>query len=88
MREDEYLKVVDETLNELIEAADTYIDEISEQLENYGNPEKLINKPFESWTAQDRMMLHQIYGKGNNPLTNLEFKKEFEALQEAEAEEV
>jgi len=70
------------------EVADEYIEEISGQLEDVGNPEKLIDKPYEQWTPQDFQLLSQVYGtKEPNPLSDLIFKKEYEKVIELEKEE-
>jgi len=86
MKKDEFIKVTDETLTLLLEVADEYLEEITEQFEAVGNPEKLIGKPYETWTDQDRTLLSQVYGEEPNPLSRLIFNKEYEKVLTMEQE--
>ena len=88
MRKDELIGSIDETLALLLDVADEYLDEITEQIEDVGSPEKLIGKPYEVWTPQDFMMLSQVYGGEPNPLSNLIFNKEYKKVLELEAGEL
>jgi hypothetical protein len=76
---DEIIKLYDEVAKEVIE-------EIEKDLEDFGNPEKLLGKPYELWSPQDKMVLAQIYGTGDSPLERLVFRKEYEKMKQAEQE--
>jgi hypothetical protein len=39
-----------------------YENEVIDQLTKFGDPEKLLGKPYELWTPQDLVLLGQIYG--------------------------
>jgi hypothetical protein len=80
---------VKEVIDLKMEAVDKIVKEIIEPLRVTDNPEELIGKPYETWTAQDLQMLKSIYGEGNNtPLTNLIFKKTYERVVELERGEL
>ena len=88
MKKDELVATIDQTLGLLLEVADDYIDEIAEELAVVSSPEKLIGKPYETWTPQDFQMLSQVYGEEPNALSRLIFNKSYERVQELEAEEL
>lgn len=88
MIQDNFVEIVDEAIASLLDAADEYLEEITEQFEDVGNPEKLIGKPYENWTQQDFTILSQIYGTQEpNTLSNLIFRKKYEEVKTLEAEE-
>ena len=77
------VKAADEVINFKMKAVDSLIEELVEPLEKIGNPEKLIDKPYELWTPQDLQSLYQIYGMGNDtPLTKLVVKKSLEKIDQ------
>lgn len=89
MQRDKYLAIVEEALDELLTLANECIEEMTEELEVVKSPEKLIGKPYEQWTEQDKAILYQIYGPGEpNALSDLVFSKELEQVEELEAEEL
>ena len=70
-----------------LKAVDKLITDMIEPLEEVGNPETLIHKPYEEWTADDLQKLSIIYsGKEPNPLNRLVFTKEYEKQLAAELE--
>ena len=81
--------MIDSTLASMVLATEDYLAEIVEQFEDVGNPEKLLEKPYDQWTMDDFNMLTYIYGdKEPNALTNLIFKREYNKVKELESEEV
>jgi hypothetical protein len=87
MKQEDLIQSIDETLGLIVDVVDEYMMEIQEQLEVTINPEKLLGKPYELWTAQDKILLGQVYGPEPNPLSNLIFNKEYDkvlALEEGE----
>ena len=69
-------------------AIDIVIDELVEPLEDIGNPEKLIKKPYTQWTPEDLGLLTKIYGIGEDtPLTRTIFNRIYEEVKRLEAEE-
>ena len=89
MRKDKLILIIDETLVLLLDVADEYLEEITEQFEAVGSPEKLIGKKYEDWSPQDLQMLIQVYGtKEPNPLSNLIFKKKYAEVLALEKEEM
>ena len=89
MKKEELIELSNEVTAELLEVADEFIEEITKQFSDVGNPEKLIGKPYETWTPQDLMMLSQIYGTEEpNKLSTLIFNKSYEQIKALEAEEL
>lgn len=88
MKKPELDKAIDKAIEVKLKAVDQLVKEFIEPLEKVGNPEELIGKPYEQWTAQDFQLLASIYGNSDNtPLANLVFKKEYEKVKKLEAEE-
>lgn len=89
MKKDDLIHTIDETLKLLLDVADEYLDEITAQFEDVGNPEELIKKPYEQWDANDFQTLSAIYGTAEpNILSNLIFRKTYERVKELESEEI
>lgn len=87
-KNEELLRDIDSTLVLMLDVADDYISEVTEQLRVVENPEKLIGKDYATWDANDLAMLSQVYGQVEpNPLSNLIFNREYERVKELEAEE-
>ena len=81
-------KAMDKAIEVKLKAVDLLLEELIEPLDKLGSPEELIGKPYESWDAQDLMLLTQIYGASDNtPLSNLVFKEEYAKVLEAEKAE-
>jgi hypothetical protein len=75
---------IERVIDVKIKAIDRWIDENIDELEKFGNPEKLIGKPYEMWTNEDKMILGQIYGTGPDSilekfLANKEISKMYES---------
>jgi len=89
MKKDELVATIDQTLGLLLEVADDYIDEIAEELAVVASPEKLIGKPYESWSPNDFNLLSQVYGDGNDtPLSKTIFNNEYKRVLELEEGEL
>ena len=85
MKGTELTEIIDEVIALKIDIANEYIEEIIEPLMEFGNPEKLMKKPYEAWTPQDFMVLARIYGNDpDSPLSKLIFKKEYQRVLEME----
>lgn len=85
MKETPFTTALDEVIAEDLEALDAVIEEDIEVLGDIGNPEKLIGKPYEEWTPQDKQRLAQIYGS-DETLSKFIFKREYEAVKKLEEE--
>lgn len=89
MNTDVFDKAVDKLVEIEVEAVDRFIKDVVEPLEIHENPEKLISKPFEQWTAQDLQFLQSVYGTEEpNILSNFIFKKKYEQVQDLEEAEI
>ena len=89
MKREQYLKTIDEVISDMTSVADEVLDELKYQFEEIKNPEKLLGRPYETWTRQDLMMLSQVYGTEEpNPLSELIFRKKYEQVKALEAEEL
>jgi len=89
MKREETIKVIDETLSDMLSIANEVIEELTYQFEETQNPEKLIGKSYETWTSQDLQLLAQVYGpEDDTPLAKTIFDKEYTKVQELEAEEL
>ena len=78
-------EAVEEIVKLKMDAVDAYIEEVVDVIDNVGNPEKLIGKPYAMWTPQDLQMLTTIYGTGQfSPLQKVIFNREYEHLKELE----
>ena len=85
MNEAALTKLIDHIVEVKITAMDRWIEEHIDDLEAFGNPEKLSGKPYETWTPQDLMMLGQVYGPTNDTaLARLIARKEIEKTRAAE----
>jgi len=89
MRHSDLIESIDESLALLLDVADDYIDEIAEELAVVNSPEKLIGKPYESWSPNDFNLLSQVYGDGNDtPLSKTIFNNEYKRVLELEEGEL
>lgn len=79
-----FTRALKEVIAEDLKALDAVIEEDIEVLSHIGNPEKLIGKPYEEWTPQDKQRLAQIYGSDDNTLDKFIFKREYEDVLEKE----
>jgi hypothetical protein len=81
-------KAVTQFVDVTMSAIDKFIDQIIEPLEVTENPEKMIGKPYESWTQQDLQALTAIYGTGaDTPLSRFIFNKTYEKVTALESGE-
>ncbi len=80
------IKEIAEEVNKLCQSVmEEILQEVTKELEDFGNPEKLIGKPFEQWTPQDMQLLGRIYGDDpNNPLSKLIFNRMYQNVLEKE----
>lgn len=80
---------MDKVVKIKLQAMDIVIERMITSLEYKGNPEKLINKTYETWTPDDFTRLATIYGGLQpNPLSNFIFAKEYNKTRKLEAAEV
>ena len=87
MKGTELTELTEEVIELKIDVANEYIKEVIEPLTEFGNPEKLMKKPYEQWTPQDLMVLARIYGNDpDSPLSKLIFRKEYEKVRKLEVE--
>jgi len=88
VRQTVFTKALEQVIAEDLRALDEVIKEDIEALADIGSPEKLIGKKYEEWTQQDKQMLAQVYGTGDESrLSKLIFKREYEKVLELEKEE-
>ncbi len=57
-----YDSILKDVIDLKVSVVNEFVDDFDDMLGTVGNPEKLINKPYDSWTPQDTQMLSQIYG--------------------------
>lgn len=88
MKQTDLTRAIDEVVALKIRAVDQVIEELVEPLLDLGSPEKIIGKPYESWSEQDFMLLSQVYGEEPNALSNLIFRKKYAEVKELEAGEL
>ena len=87
MKQTELTEAIDRAVAVKMKAIDKIIEELVEPLADVGNPEKLIKKPYESWTPEDLTLLSQVYGEQEpNPLSELIFRKSYDNVKKMEAE--
>lgn len=84
MKDTSLTRATEEVIELKLKVADQFIEEIVEPLQDLGNPEKLIGKPYEQWSTADIQILGQLYGPEPNALSKLIFTKEYEKLQDLE----
>ena len=81
----EFSKLVDSVIAEDLPVITKIVDEIVEDITDFGSPEKLIGKPYEEWTPQDLIILGQVYGPENeSPLGRLIAKHKIAELRAGE----
>ena len=80
----DYDKITQQVVSVKLKAVEKLMDDLAGPLKELANPEKLIGKPYDSWTVEDKAALQTIYGPGENPLTNLIIDKEFERVKQLE----
>ena len=86
-REEWFADMVQELIDEELEAIDELVKEFVEPIAAVGNPEDLIGKHYRYWTPEDLQKLIGIYGKSDDsPLARVIFNREYEELKEKEAE--
>lgn len=80
-------RAMDRVIALKMKAVDVVVQNVIEPLLEFGNPEKLLGKPYDLWTQQDLARLSQIYGvKEPNALSNLIFRREYQKVRELEEE--
>ncbi len=87
MKDTSLTQAVQEVIDLKLKAVDLFIEEFIEPLAAVGNPEKLIDKPYEEWTPQDFQMLGMVYGTAEpNELKKLIINKEYAKVKTLESE--
>lgn len=86
MRENWWVELVDEVIEEKLNAADAYIKEFIDPIGDIGSPAKVIDKPYDEWTSEDIQMLAQIYQQDQETLNKYIASKEISKLYELERE--
>ena len=81
----ELLEMMKEEIALFMDAMNEVIEEDIEPLLDFGNPEKVIGKPYDDWSRQELQRASQIYG---HKLEDFIAKKSIALLEELEAEEV
>lgn len=76
--------LVEEAIKETLDAAEAYVKEFIKPIADVGNPEKVMGKPYEEWTEQDKMTAGEIYGPDSEVLNRFIFNKEYKVLKELE----
>ena len=83
------IQAVEKVVALKMRAIDIIVDQLVEPLEDVGNPEKLIKKPYAQWSPEDLSLLTRIYGTGEDtPLTRTIFNRKFDEVKALEAEEI
>jgi len=80
----EWIDLVDETIQEALDDADAYIKEYIEPIADIGNPEKILGKKYKDWTREDKILAARIYGSKSPILERFFFNEEYKALRELE----
>ena len=87
MKQSDLTKAVGQVIALKLKAIDRFVEEVVEPLSDVGNPEKLIGRPYETWTPEDLQRLAMIYGpKEPNALSNLIFTRKLEEVKRLEGE--
>lgn len=82
MLDKNWCKLVSRCVENSKEKADEYVKKYIDPLARVDNPEKLIGKPYESWTPVDYQMLQQVYVYSPETLEKFVNKKEIDRLWE------
>jgi hypothetical protein len=87
MKETPMTQAVQKAVDIKMRAIDVIIKDIIGPLQDLGNPEKVIGKPYDQWTSEDIGWLTRVYGtKEPNILSNFIFRKEKEEVKRLERE--
>ena len=79
-------KLTDEVMKQLMEIADTVVDEMLKPIVDFDNPEKLMGKKYDEWTPQDLQRAATVYQSQPDKLNDFISKKEITKLYELEQE--
>lgn len=82
----DYDKITQQVVAVKLRAVEKLMDDLAGPLKELANPEKLMGRPYDTWTDADKAALRIVYGEGDNPLTNLIAEKEFERVKQLESE--
>ena len=77
---DKWCELVDRVIKEKKKEADEYIKKYIDPIAEIGNPEKIINKPYNSWTPEDIAALKGIYVYSPEKLEHFINRKEVDKL--------
>ena len=83
MKDTNITEAVREVVAVRMKAVDEFIKEVVDPLENVGNPEKFLGKPWNTWTPQDMQILQGVYG---SQLEDFIAKKAITEMREHESE--
>ncbi len=85
MKDTVLTQMADEIVELHLNVVDELLEEMVEPLEDIGDPEKLIGKPYKNWSPEDLQRLTTIYGSApDSPLQKFIFNREYKYLQELE----
>ena len=74
-------QAIDKYIKLETEVAKQFMERYVEPIELVANPEKLMGRPFETWSPQDHMFLRTVYGKEPNAYSELVLTKEIQEVQ-------
>ena len=86
MKENWWVELVDEVIEEKLAAADAFIEDFIDPIGDIGSPAKVIDKPYDEWTPQDLQRLAQIYQQDPDTLSKYIASKEISKLYDLEQE--
>ncbi len=86
MKENWWVSLVDEIIEEKLDAADAFIKDFIDPIGDIGSPAMVIDKPYDEWTPQDLQRLAQIYQRDQDTLNKYIASKEISKLYELEKE--
>lgn len=73
-------KIVKSEVDKVVKVYEKFKKEEIDPIAKIGNPEKIINKPYEQWTPQDKQMLQQVYVYSPEVLIEFIAKKEVDSV--------
>jgi len=87
MKTTPFIAAVEKAITLKMIALDAIVETIADPLEDIGNPESLIGKPYDQWTPEDLTKLTVIYGqKSDSPLSKTIFNREYAKVQQLQTE--
>ncbi len=87
VKETDFTRMLDSVVTLKLKVVDEFVNKFVDRIGNIGNPEKLIGKPYESWTPRDIQLLWSVYGNSEpNVLSKFIAGKEYEKVLKLEKE--